>query len=365
MNTLATSAPRVARTASFALRAAQRVSRALLLDRSFRFWVDELAPVASRAELRACVLSVADVTHDVKTFVLAPRVWPGHLPGQWVPVEIEVDGIRLRRCYSISSPPNDPHVELTVKRVPGGRVSNWMHTHLHAGDFVRLGAPSGDFVLPEATPAKLLLLSGGSGATPLIAILRDLAHRRALKDVTYLHAARSRRDVLFARELARLSSLHPGLRVVLHLDDESPRLDSTQLWVLVPDLAHRETFLCGPTGMMDAVAPAFLGFEGRLHHERFVVAKPAAAAPGAGALIHLGRSKRSITTTGRGTLLDELEQAGERLEYGCRMGICNTCRCAKRSGVVENVLTGAISNEPDDVIRLCVSVARSDLTLAL
>ena len=365
MNTLATSAPPVVQRGSLARRAAQRVGRALLLDRSFRFWVDELAPVASRAELRARVLSVVDVTHDVKTFVLAPRVWPGHLPGQWVPVEVEVDGIRLRRCYSISSPPNAPHLEITVKRVPGGRVSNWMYTHLHAGDFVRLGAPAGDFVVPEAARRNLLLLSGGSGATPVIAILRDLAHRRAIEDVIYLHAARSRRDVLFAGELARLSSLHPGLQVVLHLDDAAPRLDATQLRKLVPDLARRETFLCGPTGMMDAVAPAFVGLEGRLHHERFVAAKPAAAASGGGALIHLGRSKRTITTTGRGTLLDELEQAGERLEYGCRMGICNTCRCSKRSGVVENVLTGAISTEPDDEIRLCVSVARSDLTLAL
>src|SRR4051812_12796578 len=124
--------------ASFALRTAQRVGRALLLDRPFRFWVDELAPVSSRAELRARVVEVREETHDVKTFVLAPRVWPGHRAGQWVPVDVEVDGMRLRRCYSISSAPAERHVAVTVKRVPDGRVSSWMHAHLRTGDFLRI-----------------------------------------------------------------------------------------------------------------------------------------------------------------------------------------------------------------------------------
>lgn len=342
----------------------RRLGRALLLDRPLGFWRDELSPLSSRHELRAPVVDVIAETHDVKTFVLAPRTWPGHAAGQYVPVEVEVDGVRMRRCYSVSSAPGDRTLAITVKRVPGGRVSTWMHDHLRVGSMVRLGAPAGEFVLPDVVPARLLLLSGGSGATPVMAMLRDLAERGAVTDVVYLHAARSAKDVLFADELTVLASIHPGLRVVLALDDTHPALDERRLGELVSDFAERETFLCGPTGMMQRLAVAWNGAEARLHQERFVAA-PTELKSERGARVFLAGAERVVTTTGEGSLLDELERAGERPAHGCRMGICNSCRCRKRSGVVEDRTTGRLSSEPDEDIRLCVSVARSDVELDL
>lgn len=346
----------------------RRLGRALLLDRPLRFWLDEVAPLAARQELRARVVAVIDETHDVKTFVLAPRTWPGHAPGQYLPIEVEIDGVRVRRCYSISSRADDRNLAITVKRVEGGRVSTWMHDHLRVGAIVRLGEPAGDFTYAvdvdelAELPPPLLLLSGGSGATPVMAILRTLAAQGAIDDVVYLHAARSAKDVIFGGELTNLAWLHRGLRVVLHLDDANGLLDVDRLRALVPDFSDRETYLCGPTGMMSALAKAWAGNEARLHQERFAAAPPAMKSE-RGARVFLAGKDRIVTTTGEGSLLDELERSGERPAHGCRMGICNSCRCRKKSGVVEDRTTGLLSSEPDEDIRLCVSVARGDLEL--
>ena len=175
----------------------------LFFDRQAEFWMGELDPLRSLTEIRARVVEVVEETEDTKTFVLQPNAaWRGHRAGQHASVEVEVNGVRVRRCYSISSRPGEALVSITVKRVPGGRVSAWLHEHTRSGDILRLGAAAGDFVLPGATPAKLLLLSGGSGITPVMSMLRDLGAHDALDDVVFVHYARSRADVIFGEELA-------------------------------------------------------------------------------------------------------------------------------------------------------------------
>lgn len=375
MSALRTTTPTWA-SAPLRLRAARKVlgstaATRLFLDRQVDFWLGELAPAWSLSELRASVLAVVDETHDVKTFVLAPGAgWPRHRAGQYVTVDVEIDGARMRRCYSLSSAPGDARLTITVKRVPGGRVSGFLHDKVRLGSVLVLGIPTGDFVLGPRTPEKLLLLSGGSGVTSVMSLLRDLSRRDAVRDIVFLHAARSASDVIFRNELRALEERHAGLRVVLRLGDAPDRgpLDEAKLRAEVPDFAERETFLCGPSGMMDTVERVFarVGATDRLRSERFVAApraRPvdAAAEP---VTLRLSRSGRSIVASA-GTLLEQLERAGERPEYGCRLGICNTCRCRKRSGTVENTVTGAISSEPDDEIRLCVSVARSDLDIEI
>jgi len=355
------------------------VSRRFALDRQASFWMKEIDPTWSLTEVRARVVDVIDETHDVKTFVLAPNGrWRGHLAGQFVTVEVEIAGVRTTRCYSLSSAPGARRLAITVKRVADGRVSSWMHDNVRRGDVLRLGQASGDFVLPGLPPRRLLLVSGGSGVTPAMAILRDLARRGALRDVVFVHAARSARDVIFRDELDALAARHAGLRVLFFLDDAGDpaargRLDGLKLREAVPDLIERHTMLCGPTPMMAALAPIWTeaGAAHRLVMERFapaagtpVVASATDRAPGKVRLT-LAASGRSHEAEGQGTLLEELEAAGERPENGCRMGICNTCGCRKRSGVVENTQTGEVSGEPDEDIRLCVSRARTDLDLDL
>jgi stearoyl-CoA 9-desaturase NADPH oxidoreductase len=374
MPSLDTSAPRGAKGASFHLRGVRDalrsgVARRMFLDRTVDFWLGQASRTWSLEELRARVVAVIEETHDVRTFVLRPGAgWQGHRAGQYVPVDIEIDGVRVRRCYSIASAPGSRDIAITVKRVPGGRVSGWMHDHLHAGDVVGLGVAAGDFTLPVAAPEKLLFLSGGSGVTPVMSMLRDLAARREIHDVVFVHCARTRADVIFHDELSALAAAHPGLRLVLRLDDEAPGpLDASAARALVPDVAERTTYLCGPAGMMSAVQATWssLGIEGALHLERFVAPRPTVSAGASGNRIHLAMAGRTVEAGAPGTLLEQLERAGERPAHGCRMGICNTCRCRKRSGTVIDAVTGEISSEPDEEIRLCVSLARSDVDLAL
>lgn len=348
--------------------------RRWFLDRHTDFWLREFGLSWLVAEPRARVLEVIDETSDTRTLVLAPgRRWPGHRAGQYVPIELEIDGVRVRRCYSISSGSSQPgarRIAITVRRVAGGRVSSALH-RLRRGAFVGIGRPAGDFVLDAPVPPKLLLVGGGSGITPIMAIVRDLTARpTGAIDVIVIHGSRSRDDAIFGHELASLATQFGWLTLHARRDDgPAGRLDADGLRALVPDLADRETFVCGPPGLMDAVTRAAddAGALHRVHHERFTAPVPCAASGGdpGPVTVDLVRTGTRVVAGGPGPLLVQLERAGLRPSHGCRMGICNSCRCRKQRGTVEDCTTGVVSSEPDQEIRLCVSIARSDLELAL
>jgi ferredoxin-NADP reductase len=357
------------------------------LDRHAEFWLRELGSSWSFTAQRARVTDVIDETADARTLVLAPGGrWPGHRAGQYVPIELEIDGARVRRCYSISSgsaAPGARRIAITVRRVAGGRVSSALH-RLRRGAIVGLGQPCGDFVLDTPAPKKLLFVAGGSGITPIMAMVRDLAAQppragaTGSPDVIVVHGSRSGHDAIFGHELASLATRFSWLQLHARRDDDlggGGRIDAAGLCALVPDLAERETYVCGPPGLMDTVAQAAsdVGAGHRVHSERFVVPILRMAdaahggddrAPGA-VTVALARSGTQVVAAGPGPLLAQLERAGQRPAYGCRMGICNTCSCRKLRGTVEDIATGAVSSEPDQDIRLCVSIARSDLELAL
>ncbi len=348
------------------------LGKRLFLARQAAFWLDELGALHALDDVRARVVEVIDETADVKTFVLEPSAgWSGHCAGEYTLVKVDIDGVREQRCYSISSAPGEGHISITVKLVPGGRVSTWLHRHARPGDILRIGQPAGEFVLPAPTPDKLLLVSGGSGITPVMSILRDLAVRDDIRDVTFVHYARSRADVIFGEELEDLAERHPGLRLIVRLDDDPTTplgFDEADFAGLVPDFAARWTYLCGPAPVMDRAERMWdrAGASARLVIERFSSPLTLAPVPAAGAVqVRLSRSSREVVARGAGSLLEQLERAGERPPNGCRMGICHTCKCRKRSGTVQNLLTGELSSEPDQDIQLCISVPRSNLELDL
>jgi ferredoxin-NADP reductase len=354
--------------------------RRWFLDRHAEFWLRELGTTWSLAAPRARVVDLIDDTADTRTLVLDPgRRWPGHRAGQYVPIEIEVDGARVRRCYSISSgsaAPGARRIGITVRRVPGGRASTALH-QLRRGAVVGLGTPAGDFVLEAPVAPKLLLVGGGSGITPIMAMLRDLAdrrrgetgHARDGRGVIVIHGSRNAGDAIFGAELASLAARFDWLRIHARRDDdvERGRLDAQGLRTLVPDLADREIFVCGPLGLIEVVTQAArdVGALHRVHQERFVA--PAARSAGAGGAVTVAllRTGVEVIASGPGPLLAQLERAGQHPVFGCRMGICHSCRCRKLRGTVEDSVTGVVSSEPDQEIRLCVSLARSDLELAL
>jgi ferredoxin-NADP reductase len=353
--------------------------RRWFFDRHAEFWLRELGTSWSFTAPCARVVDVIEETADTRTLVLAPgRRWPGHRAGQYVPIEIEVDGARVRRCYSISSgsaPPGARRFGITVRRVPCGRASTALH-QLRRGAVVGLGPPAGDFMLDAPAAPRLLLVGGGSGITPIMAMIRDLAERRGgdARDVIVIHGSRNAGDAIFGPELASLAARFDWLRIHARRDDDvgCGRLDAQGVRALVPDLADREIFVCGPPGLMEVITQAArdVGALHRVHEERFVA--PAARSAGSAGsavteavTVTLLRTGIEVVASGPGPLLAQLERAGQRPVHGCRMGICHSCRCRKLRGIVEDSVTGVVSSEPDQDIRLCVSLARSDLELAL
>lgn len=341
-------------------------ARRFLLDRQARHWLQRIDPMLSLGDIRARVVRIRRETPEVKTFILRPnRHWKGHRAGQHTMVEVTIDGVRHRRPFTIASHPGGDTIALTIKRVPDGVVTGFLHDRLRAGAVVGLSAAQGEFVLPERAVARPLFVTAGSGITPALAMLGDLALTGGLHGATLIHHAKSDADVIAAERLADWSAR--GLELFVQTDDgPGPKgFDPSHFTALVPDFAERDTWLCGPPGLMARVEGLYeaRGASQRLRQERFV-ARPTVVTGGRAVLVTLRRSGRSVELDGEGSLLEQLERAGERPANGCRMGICQTCRCPKVSGVTRDRETGALSTDPQP-IRLCVSDARSDLELDL
>lgn len=328
-----------------------------------------LHPLLSLTQVRAQVVRIADETASTKTFVLQPNaLWQGARAGQYVQVQLEIAGRRVQRAYSLSSRPGARRIAITVKRQGPGLVSGHLHEAVKVGDVITLSQAMGEFTLPVALPAKILLLSAGSGITPVMAMLRDLQARQYRGDVVFLHVCHNAQDLIFSKRLATIAADFAELSLVLHCTDPDGRFSPQVLALEVPDLAERSTWVCGPATFMDAVSAHWHdhGLRVPLHGERFAGAPVLpSGAPGTPVQVSLLGSGSTFTTSGADPLLVQAERAGLSPKHGCRIGICRSCQCVKTSGTVENLQTGALSSTPDELIRLCISAARSDVVLAL
>ena len=328
-----------------------------------------LHPLLSLTEVRARVVRIVDETATTKTFVLQPNaLWSGAQAGQFVRVQTEINGRRVERAYSLSSRPGARRIAITVKLQERGVMSRHLHHAVQVGDVLIISQAMGEFTLPPELPAKLLLLSAGSGVTPVMAMLRELKARRYCGDVVFLHVCHAPDDLIFAQQLAAIAEEFSELSLVVHYSTTGGRFSPEVLAMEVPDLAQRSTWMCGPAGFMDAVAAYWneQGFRVPLFSERFVGA-PILPSKAPGTPVQVSFADRGAVFTTRGTepLLVQAEHAGLSPKHGCRIGICRSCQCVKTSGTVENLQTGEVSSAPNELIRLCISTARSDVVLAL
>lgn len=313
-------------------------------------------------------------TPDMKTFVLRPATGPvAFAAGQSVPVRVILGGVVHERSYSPTSAPGEPTLAISVKRHPDGTVSRWLHDRAAVGDVLELGAAAGDFILPSPLPARILLIAGGSGITAVRAVLHEALRVRHDADAILLQYARRPADFAFADELCDLASRHPGLRVNFLVqqpeDGTAPagHFSATHLDAWAPDHAERETFVCGPAGLMRAVARhwAHAGLSDRLRSEAFAPPPDNDGAQDRESVsVHFRRSVRTVEGA-QSTLLGIAEAAGLRPPTGCRMGICRTCTCTKVSGTVRDRITGAVDTRAGSRIRLCVSEPLGPVTLDL
>ncbi|HUR29070.1 MAG TPA: FAD-binding oxidoreductase [Planctomycetota bacterium] len=356
-------------------------------------------PIWTSGEATLSVVNIIEETHDAKTFRLAgsdptqPLLF-SFKPGQFLTLSVPIEGKVENRSYSISSSPSRPHViEITVKRVPGGKISNYLNDNLKLGDKLKVRGPAGKFSCFNYPSRKILGIAGGSGVTPIMSMARWIVDTAADVDFTFLYSARSPRDIIFRRELEYLATRHPNFRLQVTVSGGggglepwlalTGRIDEQILKLAAPDLLERHVFICGPAPFMDAVKDSLrnLGFPlenlhsesfgaGRVAtgtpvapkpaapvaqpHERPVVSAPsvpggrqpaaavaaprvkeAVAAP-SGFQIVFAKSGKTVSADGNVSLLDLAEQNGIDINYGCRAGSCGACRTkCKPGGIVD------------------------------
>ncbi len=321
-------------------------------------YLDLVDPLRSGADLRGRIEAVLPETRDAATIVIRPgRSWKGHTPGQYVRIGIDVDGVRQWRAYSLTSHlgRTDGCIAVTVKAIPDGKVSNHLVHRTKPGTIVQLDQATGEFVLPAERPAKALFVTAGSGITPVMGMLRN---HRELADVVLVHSAPTRDDVVFGDELRALAA-DGRIRLIERHTDVDGMLDAAAIAELVPDLAERATWACGPVGMLEALEAhwAAAGLGDRLYSERF---RPTVLVTGEGGTVSFTRNGTTLEADGATPILDAAEEAGVLMPSGCRMGICYGCVLPLREGAVRDLRNGEVTTAaPGDgvLIQTCVSAA--------
>ena len=324
-------------------------------------------PLWSSRELRGRVEKVVRETDDAATLVIRPG-WGwryDHRPGQYVGIGVQVDGKFQWRSYSISSPPkrSGRTIAITVRAMPEGLLSAHLVNGLAPGTIVRLALPEGDFVLPDPPPARTLFLVGGSGITPVMAMLRTLDRRDTMPDVVMHYSSPTEERMIFRDELDDLGRRHDGLTLHRLHTDVDGMLDLADLDRFCPDWRERETWACGPGPMLDAISEHWegAGLEDRLHLERFSL--ELGGDGGEGGTITFRNSNKTAEVDGATTVLEAGESAGVGMPYGCRMGICHTCTVTLVSGTIRDLRNGDEFGQPNEQVQTCVTTPVGDCTL--
>jgi ferredoxin-NADP reductase len=385
-----------------------------------RFWEALPARWDSDVEETLSCCQVRQETHDVKSFFFRAPSGRAFVfePGQFLTLELVIDGVSVNRCYTISSPPTRPHtISITVKRVPGGKVSNWLHDNMQAGTQVRVLGPAGEFTCARHPAQKSLFLSAGSGITPLMSMSRAYHELGEDSDIVFVHSARTPDDIIFARELELIASNQANFRTAFVCERVGTRtswpgvtgfLTLPLLKLIAPDFLEREIFTCGPAPYMQAVRNLLEegGFDRSHYHEESFsfetvgalaaqltnahvadaqrstedfVEKRAQAIGFAPEMepepvsvntettfkVSFARSNREIECGSGQQVLDAAKKAGVRLPASCTQGMCGTCKVKLVSGEVAMKHAGGIRQREIDqgMVLLCCSKPLTDLVV--
>lgn len=324
------------------------------------------------------VAQVIEETADARSLVFDI---PGELkdlfkykPGQFLTLRVPCGARPLPRCYSLSSTPfeNQP-LQVTVKRVAGGRASNWLCGCLRAGDTLDVAVPAGIFT-PKSYDGDFLMFGGGSGVTPVLSIIRSVLSNGKGR-IRLFYANRDERSVIFAAELAKLSREYPKRLQVIHWLDSVQGIPSqVQIEAMAQGWESAQCFICGPGIFMDTTAAALhaLGFPtARVHIERFVslpeesdeLPVPVAVEGSTLSQVEVeldGETFKFEAQPGE-LLIDAMEKAGMQPPYSCRAGACAACMCHLDDGEVE-MLSNQVLEQSDIAqgwILSCQAVAKS------
>ncbi|GAB5097382.1 FAD-binding oxidoreductase [Caballeronia sp. HLA56] len=336
-------------------------------------------------------IGVRDEAPGVKTFRLRDPHPDGarrYAPGQAMLLTLDIEGRRFDRTFSIASTPLEADaLELTIKAQSGGVVTRWLHERFAPGMRIDTRYPLGRFTLDASADTPLALVSAGSGASPLMSMLRTLARRSPHADIAWLHCARGVDDILFADELATLQARMPNLTVHVWLSAPAPgwfglrgRMSRGALWAMAPDFGRRTVYCCGPAGFMQSVRQIHAAEGARraaFHIEHFgPVIEPMeseAATTGApssdeqrDAIFNAWLNGRRFDVRAGETLLVAATRQQVVIPCGCASGLCGTCKVRHLSGEVAMKHAGGISaaEEAQGWILACSSRPLTDVEIA-
>ncbi|MGI8665346.1 MAG: ferredoxin reductase [Jatrophihabitans sp.] len=356
-------------------RSALSLLEALATPHGIDRYLELVHPMLSVRDLRAKVVEVQRQTTDSVTLTLRPtHRWRGFRAGQHLALTVDIDGVRRTRYYSpaCSQHRRDGRIVITVRAHPDGVVSRHLFEHAVPGLVLGLSQAQGEFALPTPRPADVLLISGGSGITPVLSMLASLHDEGHPGRIAMLHYARSESAVPHRAHIVELVGHSPN-RIAAFGYSAQPargqlagRFDLDQLRQVAPWFTDAQTFACGPASLIEAVRSQFeaAGLADRLHLESFtptLVATPAGPATGE---VTFSDSARTVANTGQ-SLLEQAEAAGLSPAHGCRMGICFSCTAIKTAGCTRNLRTGELDADADTEIQLCISAPVGDVAVRL
>lgn len=340
-----------------------------------QYWENALPVWESDKDSLLVCCQIRQETHDVKSFSFKPRT-PAlfrFLPGQFVTLELNINGEQINRSYTIASSPTQPDtLTITVKRKPDGIVSNWLHDHLQVGSQLSVLGPTGEFSSTLHPAEKYLFLSGGSGITPLMSMSRAYQGLAESQDIAFVHSARSPADIIFRQELELMAASQAQFNTVFVCEHIEPEHEWSQptgflnidtLQSSVPDFLERPVFTCGPGPYMAAVRDMLVkaGFDmQRYHEESFNFDELIADTPvdtaastqhdalNTGYSVYLSKTDTTIQCAPDQFILDAARAAGLRMPASCSKGLCGTCKSKLVSGQVDMKHGGGIRQREID-----------------
>ncbi|MFK7999168.1 MAG: 2Fe-2S iron-sulfur cluster-binding protein [Polyangiales bacterium] len=324
---------------------------------------------------QARILERVEETADAVTLKLEGLDSPlkEHRAGQFLTLEVQVDGKVYRRAYSISSAEGDA-MQVSIKRIEGGVVSTYLTTRAKAGDTLAVLGPSGTFGY-TSLPAHALIVAGGSGITPCIAIAETLL--RAGSSVSLVYGSRSWEDIIFRQRLEALCRVHPRLIVdhvteAPHAKTTCGRLDAKTLRARIDHVdapVDAAVFLCGPSAMMESARSVFAAMDfADVREERFVSARPKPVLRVAEEhTITILRRGGRVEASSAGTLLESGLAAGVDMPFSCSVGGCAACKVKLVEGEVRHDELSCLSDEEkrQGYVLACCAEAASSCTIEL
>lgn len=336
----------------------------VLGQHSVNFWLQKINPLWSvQQALGKIVQKQQSAADTVSLTIQVNRHFKMGQAGQHHPIIIEIKGIRYERTYSLTQLDHQ-HVLLTVKKVDQGIVSQWLNDHAKIDDLIEFGVPYGEMLVPKNSQ-NLILLAAGSGITPMYSLIKQLATTRQLDQqaVHLMYWVKKHEDVAFKQVFDHFSEQFPQFKFEVFYTQE--QLADSRLNVEhlnhIENLQDSTVYVCGPSGFVSTAEALFENVQD-FKSEAFSLS-PVITDDIGFINVTLTQSNKVVAIPKGQSILVGLEQQNIKPQHGCRMGICNKCACNKAQGATKNLVNGSENSEPNNLLRICVNTAQTDLVI--